>query len=153
MRLITLIFLFTAIVAQAATNGQLLVKGTVPSVISIAVTPLAIATTLPLDTTQAQTVVANINESWNTRSGVQISISSANQGQLVHQNNTNSRISYVLRYRNTNLNLSSGTTINVNTSGVQNVTNPVAISYTGQTQQFLIQGDYTDVVTFTISAL
>lgn len=147
-----LLLLILALPAWAATTGQLPLRGTVPAVVSIAISALPIATTLPLDTTQNRTRVGTSTETWNTLNGVKVHISSLNQGFLVHQNVPSSKIAYVLRYRNSNVNLTSGQFFNTNQQGRRTRNRPLRISYTGVPHSSLLEGDYTDIVTLAISA-
>jgi hypothetical protein len=150
MKLILLMLL--AWPAWGATSGQLPLKGTVPAVVSIVVNSLPVATTLPLNVSQNRTRVGTSVEKWNTRNGVKIHVSSLNQGFLVHQSVSSSKIAYVLRYRNSNVNLVSGQIYNTSQRGRRTVNRALQISYTGVPHSSLIEGDYTDIVTLSISA-
>ena len=138
--------------AYAATTGTLLLKGTVPRLLDITVTPTSIASTLPLNTSQTNTVVASVNEKSNSVSGYKVSISSANAGKLVHQSVTSSSINYSLRYNSAAINLATGQTVTYSSSTPANANRSVDISYTGVAHDLLIEGDYSDTVTFTIAA-
>lgn len=139
--------------AWGATSGQVLLKGTVPAQVSIVVNTLPIATTLPLNVSQNRTRVGTSVEKWNTLNGVKVHVSSLNQGFLVHQNVSSSKVAYVLRYRNSNVNLVSGQFYNSTQRGRRTVNRALRISYTGVPHSSLVEGDYTDIVTFTISAI
>jgi hypothetical protein len=147
-----LLLLMFALPAFAATSGQLPLKGSVPAVVSIAVSALPIASTLPLNVTQNRTRVGTSTETWNTLNGAKVHISSLNQGFLVHQSVTSSKIAYVFRYRNTNVNLASGQTFNTNQQGRRTANRALRVSYTGVPHSSLIEGDYTDIITLSISA-
>lgn len=136
----------------AATSGQLPLKGTVPAVVSISVSALPIASSLPLNVSQNRTRVGTSTETWNTLNGVKVQVSSLNQGFLVHSSVPSSKIAYVLRYRNSNVNLASGQTYNSNQRGRRTVNRALRVSYTGVPHSSLIEGDYTDIVTLSISA-
>jgi len=138
--------------AFAATTGTLLLKGTVPRLLDITVTAQPIASTLPLNTTQTNTVVASVNEKSNSVTGYKVSISSANAGKLVHQSVSSSSINYTLRYNSAAINLVTGQTITYSSSLPANANRSVDISYTGVAHDLLIEGDYSDTVTFTIAA-
>ena len=138
--------------AFAATTGTLLLKGSVPRLFDITVTPAPIASTLPLNTTQANTAVAVINEKSNSNTGYNVSISSANLGQLVHDTVGTSVINYSLRYNGGSVNLATGQTFTYSGAGANNNNRNVDISYTGIAHDLLIEGDYSDTVTFTIAA-
>lgn len=138
--------------AFAATSGTLLLRGTVPRLLEITVTPESIASTLPLDTTQANALVAVVNEKANSKTGYQVSISSANQGKLVHESVNSSSVNYALRYNGSAVDLSTGQTFTYSGAGANNNNRNVDISYTGVAHDLLIEGDYSDTVTFTIAA-
>lgn len=138
--------------AFAATTGTLLLRGTVPRLLEITVNPQAIASTLPLDTTQANTLVAVVNEKANSNTGYQVSVSSANQGKLVHESVGTSVLNYSLRYNGNAVNLATGQTFTYAGAGANNNNRNVDISYTGIAHDLLIEGDYSDTVTFTIAA-
>lgn len=137
--------------AFASTTGTLLLNGTVPAVLSIDVSAEAVASNLPLDTTQTDTKVATVTEISNSNTGYNVSISSANEGQLVHQDVSSSVINYTLKYDGATIDL-SGDSFNYPTSASVNVQRDVNISYTGIDHADLIQGAYSDTVTFTIAA-
>jgi len=147
-----LLLLMWSLPALAATSEQLLLKGSAPAVVSISVNALPIATTLPLDVSQNKTPVGSTTESWNTQNGAKIFISSLNQGHLVHDNVTTSKIAYVLRYHNSDVNLATGELFVANQPGEHARNRTLRVSYTGVPHASLFEGDYTDIVTFTISA-
>lgn len=136
----------------ASTTGTLVLNGIVPQIVSITVTPEPIAANLPLDVTQNQTKVATVNEISNSNTGYSVSISSGNQGALVHESVSSSQIVYSLRYDGNSVDLSSGQTFTYSASASVDVNRDVDISYTGVDHSLLIQGSYTDTVTFTIAA-
>ena len=137
--------------AFASTTGTLLLNGTVPAVLSIDVSAEAVASNLPLDTTQTDTKVATITEISNSNTGYNVSISSANEGQLVHESVSSSVINYTLKYDGAIVDL-SGDSFSYPTAASVNVQRDVDISYTGIDHADLIQGTYSDTVTFTIAA-
>lgn len=146
---------FGLLLSQAgfsATTGNLLLKGTVPELLAITVTPEALASSLPLDTTQTDSKVATINEQSNSNTGYQVSISSTNLGKLVHESVGSSSINYSLKYDGNTVDLANGDSYTYATSSSVDVDRDVEISYTGVPHTQLIEGDYTDTVTFTISA-
>lgn len=138
--------------SYAATSGTLLLKGTVPAILAVTVTPEALASTLPLDTTQANSKVATINEVSNSNTGYKVGITSANLGKLVHDSVTSSFINYALTYDGGSVDLANGDEFAFATAASVNVNKDLDISYTGVSHENLIQGDYTDTVTVTISA-
>lgn len=151
-KIFALTLALTTTAAFAATSGTLLLKGTVPRSISIEVTAESIAANLPLNTTQNNTKVAVVNEKSNSNTGYKVSVSSSNQGKLVHQSVASSTVNYTLRYNSNAVNLASGQTFTYATGGLANVNRNVDISYTGVPHESLVEGQYSDTVTFTIAA-
>lgn len=151
----TLLFalLFTT-QAFAATSGTLLLKGAVPAVLELIVTPTPLATTLPLNTTQNQAHVADLTVRWNTVAGARISVSSANAGQLRHTTVTSSVIAYTLHSPDVGtFSVATPQSYDAAVAGPQDITRAININYTGVPYDQLVEGDYTDTLTFTISAL
>ena len=138
--------------AFAATSGTLLLKGVVPRLVSIVVTAETIAANLPLNTTQSNTKVAEVNEKSNSNTGYKVTIASANAGKLVHQSVASSSVNYTLRYNNSAVNLASAQTITYSSAASVNANRDVDISYTGVPHENLIEGNYQDTITFTIAA-
>lgn len=138
--------------AMAATTGTLILKGTVPQELSIEVEAEAVAAALPLDTTQTDTLVAVVTEKSNSNTGYNVSISSDNSGELVHETVSSSSIAYTLKYDGSAIDLSSGDNfVHSFPTGASN-DRDIEISYTGVPHADLVEGDYTDTVTFTIAA-
>ena len=150
MKLLLLSLLLTTS-TFAATTGTLILKGTVPQLLDILVTPEPFATTLPLSTTQADSLVAEVRERSNSATGYTVSVSSANLGKLVHETVLTSTVNYSLKYNGQTVNLLTGSTFSELTRGVKN--RDVEISYTGVPEIDLTEGEYTDTVTFTIVAI
>jgi hypothetical protein len=138
-------------VAFAATTGTLVLSGTVPALLSITVTPEAIAAALPLDTTQTNTLVAVVNEKSNSNTGYKVNISSDNEGLLIHDSVLSSTIAYTLKYNGSTVDLAGDEFVYASAAAVDADRN-IQISYTGVPHTSLIEGDYSDSVTFTISA-
>lgn len=136
----------------AATSGNLLLQGTVPALLSIEVTAEALASSLPLDTTQTDSKVATVNEKSNSNTGYKVNISSANAGALVHESQASSFINYSLSYDGSAVDLANGDEFVFSSAASVDVNKDIDISYTGVPHENLIEGDYTDTVTFTISA-
>ena len=133
--------------ALAATTGSLLFKGTVPQVLSIAVTTETIATSLPLDTSQTNTKIATVQEKSNSQTGYKVTISSANQGKLVRTGGSE-QFAYSMSYNNATLNL----VLTNPASSAASVNKDVRITYTGVPNEQMVAGDYVDTLTFTIAA-
>lgn len=152
-KILTLAFAsMTLTSAIAATTGSLLLKGSVPRLLDITVTANSTASALPLNTTQTNTLVAVVNEKSNSNTGYKVSISSGNLGKLVHQSVASSSINYTLRYNSQSVNLATGQTFTYSSAAAANNNRNVDISYTGVAHDLLIEGDYSDTVTFTIAA-
>lgn len=135
--------------AFAGTSATLLLKGSVPAVLNIQVTPEPAATALDLTSTQSNTKVAVVQEKSNSSSGYNVTISSQNLGVL--KNNAHSFV-YSLAYDGTVLNLASPVVQTHSDSSAVAVNKNVTISYTGKPAEQLVAGNYTDTVTFTIAA-
>lgn len=137
--------------AQAATTATLQLKGTIPQLLSIAATPEPIATALPLETSQSSTKIATVTEQSNSQAGYSVTITSQNLGKLVRS--ANSFLNYSLTYAGQSVNITTvaGQTFSnsfVNASPQQK---DLRISYNGLSNA-AAAGDYTDVLTFTITA-
>ncbi len=135
----------------AAISGDLILSGLVPELISISVDAESIASSLPLDTTQSDTLVAQVNEKSNSNTGYNVSISSANLGNLIHESVSSSSIAYSLKYDGSTVDLANGDQFDFNSAASVDTTKDVEISYTGVPHESLIEGSYSDTVTFTIS--
>lgn len=153
MRRLIFLAIFVFGPAFAASTGPLRLKGQVPRTFSLALTPELIAANLPLNTTQSNTRVATIDLRSNSLNGYRITISSANGGKLVHQSVTGSTLPYSLRYNSRVLNMSSARSLTFSARGLVRRSVPIQISYTGVPYDRLVQGDYSDTVTFTISSI
>lgn len=134
--------------ASAATSATLLLKGQVPPILNIAVTPESFATALDLTSTQSNTKVAVVQEKSNSNTGYKVTISSLNLGVL--KNGSNNFV-YTLAYDGTPLNLASPVVRTHAGAAAVTVNKNVNISYTGRPAEQLIAGDYTDTITFTIA--
>lgn len=141
----------TSISTFAATTGTLLFKGTVPQVLSVAVTTETIATSLPLDTSQTNTKIATVQEKSNSQTGYKVTISSTNQGKLVRTGGSE-QFAYSMSYNNATLNLNSSVVLTNPASSAVSVNKDVRITYTGVPNEQMVAGDYVDTLTFTIAA-
>ena len=154
MKFIALIALMVAAPAFAATTGTLLLKGTVPAVLSITVTPTTLAANLPLDTTQSNGHVADINARWNTLNGARVSVSSANAGTLVHDSISSSSMAYTLTVPGVGtFSVATPQSFDAAIAGPQNQNAALGINYTGVPHENLVEGNYSDTLTFTITSL
>jgi hypothetical protein len=137
--------------AYAGTSATLLLKGTIPQLLDISVTPETVAANLPLTITQSNTKVASVREQSNSNTGYRVSISSSNQGKLVRVSGSE-QFPYSLSYDGQSLNLASAVTLTRSGASAVTVNKDVTISYTGAVDSSMVAGDYTDNVTFTIAA-
>ncbi len=141
----------------AATTGTLVLKGTVPAVLEIDVTGNAAATTLPLDTVVTgsnEITVASVNEKSNSSTGYDVSISSDNGGFLVHETVGSSKVAYGITYDGAAVNLASGETFQNPSSSYADVDKDVVVNSLAGSANYagLLEGEYQDTLTFTISA-
>lgn len=150
-KIIALSLVLTSLSSIAATSGTLLLKGSVAPKLSIEVTPEAIASTLPLDISQTDTKVASVREKSNSNSGYKVTISSSNLGSLKRDSGSE-LFAYTLKYDGAALNLASPVEQIHSSPASVNVSKDVTISYTGVPAEEMVAGDYTDIVTFSISA-
>lgn len=147
--LATLAFSFSSI---AATTATLNLKGTIDEKMSIEVANDTLALDLDLTTTASDLKIAEVIEKSNRKAGYKVAISSANNGVL--KNGTDDEVAYTLKYGSTSLVLDGSDEIvyaNQRALGAGE-TRDIKISYTGQAEEELVSGDYTDTVTFVISA-
>lgn len=142
---------FTSATTFAATSATLLLRGNVPEIMSIQVTPETLATNLPLSQTQTNALVAVVQEKSNSNTGYKVTIGSANNGKLVRVNGTE-QFPYSLSYNSQSLNLASPVVISNPVAAAVTNNRNVAISYTGVVEEQMVAGDYSDTITFTISA-
>lgn len=134
----------------AATSGTLLLKGTIAPILSIDVTPEAIASTLDLTASPSNLKVATVQEKSNSNTGYKVTISSANLGVL--KNGSDDSVTYTMTYDNLAVDLASPDTQTHSAAAAVAVNKDVKISYTGRPQEELVAGDYSDTITFTIAA-
>lgn len=144
--LITLLLSITT--ANAATTGTLVLVGVIPKKVEITVTPKPVASSLDLETTQSNLSVATLTGKSNVSAGYKITVSSANNNKLVHTVNNTQFVNYTMNIDGSAAN--SGTQINY--TGKGSFTKDVRISYTGIDGYLYDEGNYTDTVTFTITA-
>lgn len=144
--------LFT-LTSFAATQGTLLLQGTISQVLSLSVQAEAgVNNALDLTSTESDLKVAEVTEQTNSNTGYKILVRTANGGKL--KNGSLDQVSYTMKYDGTAVALALTDTQakSVTTGGVYNNTSDVEISYTGQSAASLTQGTYSDTVTFTIQA-
>ena len=136
----------------AATQGTLLLQGSINQVLSLAVTPVTGANNaLDLVDGESDKKVATVNEATNSNTGYKILVRTANAGVL--KNGTLDSVSYTMSYDGSPVTLSATDQVakNVSTGGVYDHDSDVEVSLTGSgSAAALTQGVYSDTVTFTI---
>jgi hypothetical protein len=139
--------------SMAATTGTLLLQGIVPQKMSIVVTADTVASALDLSTSQTNLVVASVNEKSNSKTGYKVTITSANLSALKRTDGPEV-FSYTMKYNGAAVALTSiaGTTLTNSTAASVNVNKSVSISYTGVDNESMVEGTYSDTVTFSIAA-
>ena len=151
MKYIILLLISSSI--YGATTGTIILSGLIPKVVSIVVTGIAPFNTLDLTTTQANLPVANVQEQSNDTSGYQVTASSTNAGLL--KNGALGSIAYTAKYNSVSFSLTVSPVVITNvlsSVSVVNVTKPLTISYTGTPAVSLMNGTYSDTITFSIIA-
>ena len=149
MKMLLLLLLMSSPV-YSATVGSLALTGIIPKKVEISVTPAPSASSLDLETTQTNLSVGTLTGKSNSVAGYKISVSSANLGKLKHTVTPTQFVNYTLRIATTPIDLTTGGFINY--VGVGTYTKDVNISYTGVDGFLFDNGNYTDTVTFTVSA-
>ncbi len=151
---LTFLSFLSLVSVNAATTGTLLLQGVVTKKLSIQVNALAVASALDLTATQTDLLVASVNEKSNSNTGYKVNVKSANLGKL-KRSGAAEVVSYSMKYGTSSVDLStaSGQTFNNAGAAVVNVNKDVKISYTGTPEDSLIEGTYSDTVTFEISSI
>ena len=137
---------FLSAPAFAQSSGSVALKGTVPLVCTVGVTDLN--QSLNLTGGESGKQVGSIVENCNSGTGYNISVSSANAGQLKAASGT-STINYTVGYDGTAGNLTTAMT--VARSGAQ-FAKTSALNVTVPANAQAIAGNYSDTVTITIAA-
>lgn len=143
----------TSTAAFSAPSGTLLLQGIVAKKVNIVVTPVAVASALDLETTQADLKVATVNEQSNSKTGYKVTITSAQRGKLKRTDGSEV-FSYSLKYGGAAVDLStaSGTVFTNSTAAAVTVNKDLAISYTGVAAESMIEGTYADTLTLNIAS-
>lgn len=137
--------------SQAATSASLVLKGMVPSLLTLELSSESIATSLPLNVTQANTKVGTVVEKSNSATGYKITVDSQNKGKLI-RNGGNEAVNYTMNYGGQGVNLQSAQQLTYSGAFAGTRTRDVQISYQAVPFENLVAGEYNDTVTFTISA-
>lgn len=137
----------------SATTGSLLLQANNPRKISIDVTPVAVASSLDLTTTQTNLKVATIVEKSNSKTGYKVTITSANLGKLKREDGAEV-FTYTMKLDGSNVSLSTaaGTVFTRSQTVPVTVSRNITISYTGKSVETMIEGTYSDTVTLDIAA-
>jgi hypothetical protein len=135
----------------AATSGSLLLKGQVQEVLDIVVTPEAIASTLPLDISQNGTKVATVTEKSNASQGYRVKMVSANLSNLKRAGGSE-LFPYYITYNDLPVNLIDTQTYSYHNPEAVVASRDIKIFYTGVSAENMVAGEYSDTITFTISA-
>lgn len=148
--IIAIISLLFFMQEASAMSVNLLLRGTVPRVLELEINNEIITSNLPLNITQNNVLIAQVIEKSNSNTGYTISITSVNQGRLVHETNPLESIVYTLQYNGQPVNLTSPQTFLDLTKGRK--TRDLTISYIGIEQESMLEGQYSDNITFSITA-
>lgn len=139
---------------EAATTGTLVLQATVAQDLPLTVTAEAVASSLDLSTSQTGLKVGTVNEKSNSGTGYTISAKSTN-GSLL-KNGALDQLSYQITYDGGSaitLTTSDQTVKTQSTGGLYDHDSDVDIVYTGKAPATMVQGTYSDTITFTIAAI
>ena len=148
----TLLMVLVSAVATASTTGTLNLSGVVSAVYSIVVKSNATATNLNIAGGESGALIATVDETSNNSGGYKIRASSANNGQL--KNGALDQVSYQVSYDG-GKNLSLTTALSdVKASGSLTglVTDSSNVNITFAGKPSALAGNYSDTITFEISA-
>lgn len=154
-KLLAVLAIFTAFgsAARAASTGSITISGVVAQHTDIVVTPLTGYNALDLSTTASDLAVADVREKNNTNLGYKVTLTSQNAGLL--KNGTLGSVAYTAKYGTTAVTLSA-TPQQITSSPVAtvpvNVVKQFKVSYAGVDSATMMQGTYSDALTFTISS-
>lgn len=154
MKFITLAVLASlSLSAFSATSDDLKLRGKVPKKLSILVTADPIAMNLDLETSQTALQVASVNEKSNSNTGYKITADSLYDGKLRNTSDSTQEVTYSMTYDGVAVNLVGSNVVKVNSVvRTYNEDSLVKIAYTGVPHEDRVEGNYTDTITFTISA-
>lgn len=135
----------------AATSADLILKGTVASILEISIAHESVASNLDLSQQANSVKVATLTEKSNYAQGYKIKAKSSNGGKLVNVNDQNSFVNYTLTYDGANVPLNTSATQVYNTANLKGTfTKELKISYSQPSG--LSAGEHGDTVQFTIEA-
>lgn len=156
----TLLFCILTFSLVAQTTGSITLRGNVPGILEITVTPLTGYDNLDFATEANDLAIATVTERTNNKAGYQVTIESDNAVTalsdvpfFVGDDPTNTdTLEYAISYDGVPVSLVNGvatiTDSNSKTTGL-GIEKTVAISYTGT---FLNEDGYSDTLTFTMTA-
>lgn len=153
MKHLLLLSLLISTPLYSATVGTLLLTGIIPKKVEITVTPKTIASALNLEVTQVDLSVGTLTGKSNSNAGYKIAVASTNLGKLkngVASPSLSVDVPYTMSVDSNAINLVTGS--NFNSVGKAPFTKDIKISYTGVDAFLYEEGNFTDTVTFTISA-
>ena len=135
----------------AATQADLLLKGSVAPILEISIAHETVAGNLDLSQAANAVKVATLTEKSNYSTGYKIKAASANSGKLVNTIDANSFVNYTLTYAGNNVPLSTSPTQVYQTANLRGTyAKELKISYTQPSS--LSAGSFEDTVQFTIMA-
>lgn len=141
----------SSVSAFAQSQATLILKGEVNRQLSISILADNLAGNLPLDVSQNGTRVARVQEKSNSKTGYKVSIDSANDGVL-KRTSGNQTFPYSLAYNGQTLDLTQVVEVSYPAASAVTQIRDLNISYTGVPADQMVAGEYTDTITFSISA-
>jgi hypothetical protein len=137
--------------SYSATQAELILKGSVPSVLEISISHETIAANLDLSSQASNVKVATLTEKSNHSNGYKVKAKSAKGGKLVNVSDANSFVNYTLTYDGSAIPLNTSPSQIYSSSNLRGTyTKELKISYNQPTN--LSAGSYEDTVQFTIEA-
>ena len=135
----------------AATQADLVLKGTVAPILSISVSAAAAASSLDLSQAATDVAVGSVTEKSNSRLGYKVTAKSTNGGKLVNVDDSTSYVPYSLSYDGSAITLATTDSQIYSTSSVRGTKiKDLLISFNKPSD--LAAGSHEDTVTFTIVA-
>ncbi len=153
--------LFTALSAQAATSGTIILSGTQPGILEITVSTAPTAMALLISTDVVDQEIGTVTERSNQRAGYTVTLTSASAAASASANpsftslETTDVLPYVISYGGSPVTFVAGapavvSDMSAKTSGL-GIVNIVTVSFDGESA-FLDEAVYGDTLTFTIIA-
>jgi spore coat protein U-like protein len=151
--LIASLLLVVSTPAFAASTGNLDLSGTVAAACDVTVSPVPIASNLPLSSTQVDLLVGSVSETCNDANGYTLTAQSSNSSALLPAGGGTDSVPYTFRYDGTIRSLTGGAAEVTNVSaptGAAGVSKSIQLSYANP--GFIAADTYTDTIVFTIAA-